>query len=770
MAKPEAYLSWIQEALDEDYFSRVVRKKVRASGFSNASIAKFVKTCSLYDRRTKRWNEMKPATAKASDLSAQFLRIFKEVLSAFGIGDRTVIDTLSATTENNDSKTMPELFVLGEGSNFSAEDMKPSSKVDYIYCASPCKVLTMERTVTEDILGQVANYAWRCFAEQGNRLYVYSLAMTEEEVLPLQYDRNGVLCANGVNIHDRPEDFVRLILLVCSPDCATLGFDTSVYWKGSKRYIRTAGEENELVEYEILDSRHFFYRRELCGHGTVCWRVKDPEGRLRIIKDNWLIEGCDAEKDLLLKLKGVDGVGQIVAYEEQKWTISMLRGMEDHTEDDGRADRLFRRVILEAYGKPIDKFKDRIELLYAFRDAVAGHQNMWKQNIIHRDISINNILIGGADAPKGRRGILIDLDVAVQWEYWGSMPAVDVGVGTRAFKSIFVLRSELDKKEGRMPLAHDHLDDLESFFYVFCCICMSQDSQHTKIECEELQAWEDNKPVNAMARKYLFLLSSPSWHNHINAFFNFGRAFQELFYSLRDCLRGWVESKAAMRRRRERVTDLEKIRRYSDEHYATFLGHIDTAIKEVEDEERRWKPIPQPISPSTPRPPSQDGVAHMDSGQQPKSSRGVKRKHNQRGADTDGEDLDRDDAAPALKRPRTRLWAKSQPGATAPAVPSEPSARRQSSRLRTGTKQLQEVPPFTNVTSSTLNGRRAKSGVKQMGATNSKKTAAKRGQKQSASARETTTAQHRREVKGHRRGRSASSRNSRDRYRNVTIE
>ncbi|CAA7262396.1 unnamed protein product [Cyclocybe aegerita] len=755
---PEAYISWIQEALDEDYFSTVVRKRVRDSGFSDAPIAKFIKACNLYDHSTNRWKEMKPASAKASDLSAQFLRIFEEVLSAFGIRDRTVIDTLSATPENIDSKTVPELFVLGEGFNFSAEDMKPSSKVDYIYCASPCKVSTKASSESEDILGQVANYAWKCFAEQGNRFYVYSLAMTEEEVLLLQYDRNGVLCINGVNIHDKPEDFVRLILLVCSPDCATLGFDTSVYWKGSNRYIRTAGEENELVEYEILDSRHFFYRRELCGHGTVCWRVKDPEGRLRIIKDNWLIEGCDAEKDLLLKLKGVDGVGQIIAYEEQKWTISMLRGMEDRTEDDGRADRLFRRIILEAYGKSIDKFKDRMELLYAFRDAVAGHQNMWKQNIIHRDISVNNILIGGADEPKGRRGILIDLDLAVQWEYWGSMPAVDVRVGTRAFKSIFVLRSELDKKEGRMPLAHDDLDDLESFFYVFCSICMSQDLQHTKIECEELRAWEDNKPVNAMARKHLFLLSSPSWHCLINAFFNFGRAFQELFYSLRDCLRKWVEWKAFQMRRWKRVTDLDEIRRYSDEHYATFLGHIDAAIKEVEEQEQGWKLNPQESisSPeerqsSTPPP----FAPSLRSGQQPESSRGVKRKRGQVDAARDDVNITEDSTPPAPKRPRTRLWANLHPETTQ-AVPSGAPARRQSSRLQTGAKQPQDVSPFTNVTSSTLNGRRAVSGASQTAARGS---TARRGQKQSGSARETTRAQRRPEVKGHHRRRSATSKN-----------
>lgn len=32
--------------------------------------------------------------------------------------------------------------------------------------------------------------------------------------------------------------------------------------------------------------------------------------------------------------------------------------------------------------------------------------------ILHRDISHNNILLGGDDAPEGYRGVLIDLDLA----------------------------------------------------------------------------------------------------------------------------------------------------------------------------------------------------------------------------------------------------------------------------------------------------------------------------------------------------------------------
>ncbi|KAF7513576.1 hypothetical protein GJ744_008870 [Endocarpon pusillum] len=50
----------------------------------------------------------------------------------------------------------------------------------------------------------------------------------------------------------------------------------------------------------------------------------------------------------------------------------------------------------------------------ALRDAIEGHQSLLnKAQIIHRDISENNIIITDPETAAGFSGMLIDLDLAV---------------------------------------------------------------------------------------------------------------------------------------------------------------------------------------------------------------------------------------------------------------------------------------------------------------------------------------------------------------------
>ena len=59
-----------------------------------------------------------------------------------------------------------------------------------------------------------------------------------------------------------------------------------------------------------------------------------------------------------------------------------------------------------------------LECFYSFLEthislSCPGHQNLWKKGILHRDISINNILLGNEGAKPGNRGLVIDLDMGI---------------------------------------------------------------------------------------------------------------------------------------------------------------------------------------------------------------------------------------------------------------------------------------------------------------------------------------------------------------------
>lgn len=50
------------------------------------------------------------------------------------------------------------------------------------------------------------------------------------------------------------------------------------------------------------------------------------------------------------------------------------------------------------------------------KQSVPGHYLLVKSGVLHRNISPDNILIGKINAPRGQRGVLIDLEKATLCE------------------------------------------------------------------------------------------------------------------------------------------------------------------------------------------------------------------------------------------------------------------------------------------------------------------------------------------------------------------
>lgn len=71
--------------------------------------------------------------------------------------------------------------------------------------------------------------------------------------------------------------------------------------------------------------------------------------------------------------------------------------------------------MISPLGRAIDRFKSFEEYLEACRDAIKGHQLLYQTaGILHRDISKNNIIIITAENDADPRGMLIDLDMAME--------------------------------------------------------------------------------------------------------------------------------------------------------------------------------------------------------------------------------------------------------------------------------------------------------------------------------------------------------------------
>ncbi|PNY22172.1 Serine/threonine-protein kinase Sgk2 [Tolypocladium capitatum] len=123
-------------------------------------------------------------------------------------------------------------------------------------------------------------------------------------------------------------------------------------------------------------------------------------------------------------------------------------------------NRIYSCLVVSPAGRVISAFKTIRELLESMRDAIKAHQSLYMTgNILHRDISSNNIIITKPETSDGFKGMLIDLDLAKVRDSGPS--GARHQTGTMQFMAIEVLRMA----------DHSYRHDLESFFYVLLWMC-----------------------------------------------------------------------------------------------------------------------------------------------------------------------------------------------------------------------------------------------------------------------------------------------------------
>lgn len=92
------------------------------------------------------------------------------------------------------------------------------------------------------------------------------------------------------------------------------------------------------------------------------------------------------------------------------------------------------------------------------RTVPAHHELYEKAGILHRDVSVENLMV---DATDHRCGILIDLDIAARVQDGDqTLHPILTHAGTLGFRSIELLRQST-----HYPTRALYEDDLESFFY-----------------------------------------------------------------------------------------------------------------------------------------------------------------------------------------------------------------------------------------------------------------------------------------------------------------
>ncbi|PIA14155.1 hypothetical protein COEREDRAFT_17080 [Coemansia reversa NRRL 1564] len=166
--------------------------------------------------------------------------------------------------------------------------------------------------------------------------------------------------------------------------------------------------------------------------------------------------------------------------------------LEDSEEDKGAEKgtyelvffRTHKRIATVPVGQPLTTLTSPYELMIVLADVMHTHANILEKcNILHRDLSINNILCVRGDNTKPVSGLLIDFDCAIRvGEERVRQPE---RTGTPPFMSISnLMKSDVERSE---------LDDWESALYIVCWLGVhgvSEEDRKTRAEHVKAQPRE----------------------------------------------------------------------------------------------------------------------------------------------------------------------------------------------------------------------------------------------------------------------------------------
>lgn len=396
----------------------------------------------------------------------------------------------------------------------------------------------------------LGRYAREVLAAQDTRRFVLGFTICGSLMRLWVFDRLGGIAAQQFDINKDGFQFVYAILGFFWMSEEELGFDPTIRTENRDRFIEI--ERNGSQERVMID-RVMLRARCIAGRATTCWRAHPeghPE-TLLVIKDSWQYPERDEEGEMLREVtnKGVVNVARYYHHEtvrvggtDDDIRNNVRQGLDMATALNYRPgrpaqpskvtaegprkarsstsrkrpssqtdsalppskrscsasptkaanvplNRVHRRIIVKDCGKAIYKASSRPALLAALKGCIEGHESLREAGVLHRDISINNLMINEDRDNPSWPSFLIDLDLAIREDRERASGAKGK-TGTRAFMAIGALLGE----------RHSFMHDLESFFWVLFWICIHYDANSKDVGPTEFDSWNyesDNKLVRS---------------------------------------------------------------------------------------------------------------------------------------------------------------------------------------------------------------------------------------------------------------------------------
>ncbi|KDQ51276.1 hypothetical protein JAAARDRAFT_81544 [Jaapia argillacea MUCL 33604] len=231
--------------------------------------------------------------------------------------------------------------------------------------------------------------------------------------------------------------------------------------------MATGSNDNEVF---LSVGPPLFSPKSLFGRGTRTWlavRARSDDVEFAVLKDAWREDGWRSEGEIYDEIYGRtnDCPGTLpFGVARMDRDVDLGKHGDDpfhHTRVPNFAPGKYRkrrhhRAVLLSVGIPLHKFSSTRQLVECLLDAIIGHENMVKAGLIHRDVSVNNVLISANPAKEnGAKGFMIDPEFSFSEK---DKPEEGCGVtGTIQFISM--------NRLARPDLEHQSWHDLESYYW-----------------------------------------------------------------------------------------------------------------------------------------------------------------------------------------------------------------------------------------------------------------------------------------------------------------
>lgn len=415
----------------------------------------------------------------------------------------------------------------------------------------------------QDGLLRLCRSAHQVFASQPSRLFLHGFYIRGSLIELWVFDRSGLYCSD---VFDVRKDFIQLLSIILSYQRMTdqeLGKINIIETDKNGSYIILDNAVVPSLGKLYLESQPIASREGLVGTGTTCYRARIPDSNqwnyVLKFKWRWARERPEDELLKLAKNKGAWGAISLDYYKEVESTANLRRGLRwgthrkfaktnfrerrrsikeqgqevicnvdglaEYTEetDNFFQNRILACIVTSPVGRPLYTFQSLTELLQVFRDAIKCHRSLYYDaKILHQDISPGNMIILDSQDEGKPKGILIDLDSAIEVaEGLRTEPGI---TGTRPFMAIGVLKSEY----------HTYRHDLESFLYVFLWTIITNHTDNPP-ETSRLRQWS-NGDWNELAVRKSLDMGQESFQNLLEEFTPEFHSLKSLAEQLRQIL------------------------------------------------------------------------------------------------------------------------------------------------------------------------------------------------------------------------------------------